>query len=434
MTGKDQICSFVPLPSIWEHTIEDKYEEALEWIKSSSELNVERIVPLERPFSSLLIAFKAGVLYSALLIADEEGQQKFELVRGREQLLTIKTLKIECKNVPCHEPEHLILAVHGIGQKFAGKMGHSFLEDVNSLRATINTAATSKGIPNGKIVILPVCWRTGAALFDRDDFEDVLQKITLQSVPLFRSLISDAALDILLYMSTTHCNRIQDFITLEIIRLVALFRKHHPHFNGKVHILAHSLGSALIADVLACKHRLEEHLIKLGIIFTLGSPVALFGLLKEENTSPATSGNVSIYNIYHPTDPIAYRLEPLLLRDKLDLLEPAVPIPSSSSLFGNAARKIAEKVLERFNFGNTALNPFKTNSQSPNPTTNSNPLYCFNPRGRVDYILQQGFFEADYIASLRAHFCYWQDRDIAAFVVNEIYSLIYSPASTLQSN
>lgn len=433
MASKEQISSFVSLPPIWEQVIAAKYQETLDWISSSPEQNIERIVPLERPFNSLLIAFKSGCVNSALIIADEEGGAKFKLIRGDEQLLAIKSLKLESAEIVSSEPEHLLLAVHGIGQKFAGKMGHSFIEDVASLRNAIKSAASTKGVLCGEIAVLPVCWRMGTELFDREDFEVVLQKITLQSVPLFRSLISDAALDILLYMSTSHCSRIQNFITQEIVRLVLLFRKHHPCFNGKVHVLAHSLGSALIADVLACQNKLEEHSIRLGIIFAIGSPMALFGLLKEEVSLTKNSGKVAIYNIYHPADPIAYRLEPLLLRERPDMVEPAVPIPSSASLFSNAMRKVAEKVSERFLIfgGKTSPTSGRTITQSPNNSLN--PLYYFNPRGRVDYYLQQGFFKADYISSLRAHFCYWQDRDVAAFVVNEIYSSIYFSPRTAQS-
>lgn len=432
MASRDQVCAFIPLPQIWERRIEDKYQKSLVWITAASDNHIERFVPLERPFNSFLIAFESGRIDSAFLIIDsEEGAQRLRVVRGNEQLLAIKSLKLEIEDFTYKEPEHLILAVHGIGQKFAGKMGHSFAEDVDHLRNFIQSVSGAKGIPRGKIAVLPVCWRTGAALFDREDFEDVLQKITLQSVPLFRSLISDAALDILLYMSSTHCSRIQNFITEEIIRLFLLFRKHHPGFTGKVHVLAHSLGSALIADVLACQTQLEAHSIQLGIIFAVGSPIALFGLLKGAASLPSNSGNVAVYNIYHPADPIAYRLEPLLLRERPELVEPAVPIPSSASLFSNVMRKVAEKVSERFLGGRsskTILSPDRVLSQSPNRSTN--PLYCFNPRGRVDYFLQQGFFEADYISSLRAHFCYWTDRDVASFVVNEIYSSIYySPPS-----
>ena len=420
MNSKEQICSYVPLPQIWQSCIEAKFQESLEWIDSPSSEGIERIVPLDRPFNSLLLSFNAETK-DIFLIADEEAKQRYRLIRGSEQLLTIKSLAVQVREDKSCEVEHLVLAVHGIGQKFAGKMGHSFIEDVDSFRNSIKSISVAKGISAGKVSVLPVCWRTGTALFERDDFEDILQKITLQSVPLFRSLISDAALDILLYMSTRHCDRIQSFIINEIIRLVLLFRQHNPGFAGKVHVLAHSLGSALIADVLSCQNQLQEHSIKLGIIFTLGSPASLFGLLKEE-AAIQPCADVALYNIYHPTDPIAYRMEPLVLRERPELLEPAVPIPSSSSLLANMVKKVTSKVSERF----LGVKTSQAACTNPSPSVMTNPLYRYNPRGRVDYCLQQGFFETDYIASLRAHFCYWHDRDVASFVLNEVYSSIYS--------
>jgi hypothetical protein len=40
----------------------------------------------------------------------------------------------------------------------------------------------------------------------------------------------------------------------ECNRIYALFKERHPEFNGKIHLMGHSLGSAILHDLL-CRQR-----------------------------------------------------------------------------------------------------------------------------------------------------------------------------------
>lgn len=68
-----------------------------------------------------------------------------------------------------------------------------------------------------------------------------------------RSLISDLALDVLLYQSS-YREEISRVVVAETNRIVKLFRERNPEFKGKVHLMGHSLGSAIFFDVL-CRQR-----------------------------------------------------------------------------------------------------------------------------------------------------------------------------------
>jgi hypothetical protein len=154
-------------------------------------------------------------------------------------------------------------------------------------------------------------------------------------------------------------------------RIYTLFKQRNPNFNGKVSFLGHSLGSAIMFDIL-CNQRVsqqpsrsnsgrhqqrESHEIQLVFdvedFFAIGSPIGLFQMLKGRtiaarktpNMKPAQtpfgdiddpfissstlSGSTKknsgyfeittsspkcqrVFNIFHPTDPISYRLEPLI--------------------------------------------------------------------------------------------------------------------------
>lgn len=76
-----------------------------------------------------------------------------------------------------------------------------------------------------------------------------LDDITIEGVAFARTLISDLALDVLLYHSSyrEHISRI---VLTESNRLFKLFKERNPEFRGKVHLVGHSLGSAILFDIL----------------------------------------------------------------------------------------------------------------------------------------------------------------------------------------
>lgn len=68
-----------------------------------------------------------------------------------------------------------------------------------------------------------------------------------------RSLISDLALDVLLYQSA-YRQSISAIVLQEANRIYKLFKDRNPGFNGQVHIIGHSLGSAVMFDIL-CRQK-----------------------------------------------------------------------------------------------------------------------------------------------------------------------------------
>ena len=256
---------------------------------------------------------------------------------------------------------------------------------------------------NCRIQVLPVCWRhlldfprkgvrqnrrehdLGDAFGDEEEYPS-LEDITVEGVPFVRSLISDLALDILLYQSA-YREHISNIVLAESNRIYNLFRERNPEFNGKVSLIGHSLGSAILFDILCRQkentspHRPIAHNkqhktrpppapkaqgndfdfdFEVEDFYCLGSPIGLFQMLKgrnilarhyREDALPAESpmdpeygqdpflaassksgfgsgDSIStvtglpltisspkvaqLYNIFHPSDPIAYRLEPLI--------------------------------------------------------------------------------------------------------------------------
>ncbi|KAI9373132.1 DDHD domain-containing protein [Aspergillus egyptiacus] len=311
------------------------------------------------------------------------------------------------------EIDHLVLVTHGIGQRLGLRLESvNFIHDVNTLRRTMrNVYKASPDLQalnsrfsdkqkNCRVQVLPVCWRhllqfpyqqVGHSrkeldLADADTIEDdlypTLADITLQSVPAVRNLISDLAVDVLLYQSK-YCEHITSIVKQECNRIVELYKKRNPSFKGSVSLIGHSLGSAILFDMLCSENTVTKEPVAADFpsfdfeceeFFCLGSPVALFQMLKgktiagrpvrrnvngkmppssiededialaalKHNRQSAAVGTglamigsqvgVSIpkcrqlYNIFHPSDPVSYRMEPLI-SPAMSSLKPQ-PLPS----------------------------------------------------------------------------------------------------------
>ncbi|KAI2715400.1 hypothetical protein CBS147332_5054 [Penicillium roqueforti] len=313
------------------------------------------------------------------------------------------------------EVDHLVLVTHGIGQRLGLRLESiNFIHDVNVLRKTLKTVY--KGSPdlqalnsahpdsdkNCRVQVLPVCWRhlldfpyrgvrrnrKELDLTDADALEDdaypSLSDITLESVPAVRNLISDLAMDVLLYQSG-YCEHISNIVIQECNRILRLYRKQNPSFKGSVSLCGHSLGSAILFDILCHQpgsntgqngaskgmaHESDDSAHPKGSsafefdceeFFCLGSPIALFQMLKGKtiggysalgprnrknsmdveidldshgprHTLSDNAGIIStprcrdLYNIFHPSDPVSYRVEPLI-SPAMATLKPQ-PLPS----------------------------------------------------------------------------------------------------------
>ncbi|KAK9465993.1 DDHD domain-containing protein [Lipomyces arxii] len=211
-----------------------------------------------------------------------------------------------------------------------------------------------------------------------------LQDITVDGVPALRGIISEVLLDILLYYQPNYRERIMRSVTSECNRIYKLFRRWNPDFNGKISIAGHSLGAAISFDILCRQPESTTQIRKsadadkltldfnVDSFFGLGSPVGLFQMLKGKTiaprslqvqderpispldfdidnpfeANPQSIKTVSkpkvedVYNIFHPADPISYRLEPLVVK-RMAELKPQ-PIPSTRRGLNTQIANIAE--------------------------------------------------------------------------------------------
>ncbi|KAL2384167.1 hypothetical protein RJZ90_002163 [Blastomyces dermatitidis] len=162
----------------------------------------------------------------------------------------------------------LVLVVHGIGQKLSERVeSYHFTHAINAFRRQVNIELNSDAVwPHMRpelesIMVLPVNWRSTLSLEDADAEASLenpdtnkfsLKDITPETMPAIRSLISDVMLDIPYYLSH-HKQKMVQAVVKEANRIYRLWCQNNPDFRkaGKVHLIAHSLGSVMAMDILS---------------------------------------------------------------------------------------------------------------------------------------------------------------------------------------
>nr|XP_006111499.1 SEC23-interacting protein [Pelodiscus sinensis] len=202
--------------------------------------------------------------------------------------------------------------------------------------------------------------------------------------------------------------------------------------------------------------------------FALGSPIGVFlsvrGVEKidENYRLPTCKG---FFNIYHPLDPVAYRLEPMIIPE-LDIKPVLVPhhkgrkrlhleLKDSLSRMGSdlkqgfiSSLKNAWQTLNEFARAHTSstqlqaelekvANQIKEEEEkqvveaekiveSPDLSKDEDVLVkvgMLNGGRRIDYVLQEKPIESfnEYLFALQSHLCYWESEDTALLLLKEIY-------------
>jgi hypothetical protein len=308
------------------------------------------------------------------------------------------------------EIEHLILVTHGVGQRLGLRLESStFIHDVNTFRKTLKSVYNDSAdlqalngdadneIKNSRIQVLPICWRhlldfpkhslrhnrreydMGEASNNEEEQYPSLDDISLEGIPAIRNIVTDLGLDVLFYQSPIYKPFVSKIILEECNRSYALFKQRNPSFKGKVSLLGHSLGSAVLFDILCIQRsdsvwpssirKFDDNMqldFDVEDFYSFGSPIGLYQMLKgriiasrpkKSNFRPAvtpfgptvdpfsqatafldvTTSSPKceqIFNIFHPTDPIAYRIEPLISSAMKDL--PPQPLPYTKKGFFSA--------------------------------------------------------------------------------------------------
>ncbi|CAL1155229.1 unnamed protein product [Cladocopium goreaui] len=244
--------------------------------------------------------------------------------------------------VPVEEEEELLLekvgqivvVVHGIGEKFAQSHGRGLAYDIGVLRSSLlhcqlkrcgfvqqegRWQAGEGAQPGQRIEVLVSEWWQGV---HSEEMDRQLDSITLPSLSAVRDFANLSLVDGLAFFQERQ--KVMAATAANIERSVGRFKECNPDFRGQIFLVGHSLGGVILWDIVTEK-RLS---FTPSALFTLGSPLGVFlhtahGVAGAENMREKL-GKVPFFNIFHPLDPVAYRVEPLLLPELT--AEPPAPV------------------------------------------------------------------------------------------------------------
>ena len=263
----------------------------------------------------------------------------------------------------------------------------------------------------------------------------------------------------------------------EANRVYRLWCNNNPGFHetGRVHIVAHSLGSVMSLDILSkqptklpkqlnfktSKVRSDIFEFDTKGLFFAGSPVGLFLYINRapllprkgrekpggdgDDNRPGLTGEAgtfgclavdNLYNIMHYIDPIAYRLNAAVDVDYAASLKGA-DVPSAAASWGEYFGFKSKVVLPTdATKALTSLENFQSRpSVQAMPSTvemdthnftreeiAEKRMYLLNDNGQIDFTLRSGGGPLDiaYLNMLGAHSSYWNLQDFVRFLVIEI--------------
>lgn len=403
----------------------------------------------------------------------------------------------------CRKINHLLLCVHGIGQLLGGRYESvNFTHSINVMRSTMREVFMNEKKyqqlaygshfdknsemqkSNNTIQVLPISWRHQVEFHPGKPFKGEkkslpsLNQLNIDGVRPLRNIIGDVALDILLFYEPQYLKQILSAVLSELNRVYKLYKEQNPEFNGKVHLFGHSLGSAICFDLLSQQKndKTSDYNLDFDVenLFCVGLPVGMFKLLQQKSIQPRVDQDneeVSIeaddyaprcknmYNVFHPCDPVSYRMEPLIDQKFANIKPEEVPfalqgfntqvqnlssisddiqekIRLASSWFSNEEDNLKRKTdkmipsVEEENALGDIISTL-TSSKAQKSSTRNNKTKQFdqtqlaqllkmNRTGRIDYSLPMGVFSIAIVSAISAHISYFEDQETAGFVMKEI--------------
>lgn len=434
-------------------------------------------------------------------------------VNGSQAPLTVRrgTEDFEIEDGECDQVDHLLFLVHGIGSvcdlrfRAVEQCVDDFRKLGQNLQATHFKQSKEMG-EIGRVEILPISWHK-ALHGDATGIDEKLKPITLRSIPKLREFTNDTILDVLLFNSPIYCQHIMDTVASEMNRLYALYCQRNPNFNGPVSLGGHSLGSVILFDLLShqkvdseesstdslsptkddhshCdKNRANsmtspvDYLMgasgtgqpsivypklsfKPEAFFLMGSPIAMFVTVRGIDTIGPDFELPTckrVFNIFHPYDPVAYRLETLIDPTLTNVRPVLIPHHKGRKRMHLELKETIERVGSEFKqkivdsiqgtwnrlyqmYSGTSAqasidqqvdealaSQLYLGEEEGTPNTGSGELAItvgrLNSGRRLDYVLQEKPYESfnEYIFALQAHVTYWESEDTLLLILKELY-------------
>jgi len=376
---------------------------------------------------------------------------------------------------------------------------------------TVLRQLQNEGIKDARAEYLPVEWHETFSILSRrrslagttDENREasggnvMMDDISLRTIPNMRNFANDTLMDVLYFMSPEHHDIMIDVVADEMKFLVEKFRRL-TGFTGGISLVGHSLGSIIAWDILANQVEKPRHLPKVGSLesvaasavsyttldspksgttdssikprslteasdypqlpfpvdnfFLLGSPVPVFLMIRNQRCPLKDSyflpGCRRVFNLFHPFDPVAYRIEPCIDPTNAEFEPIMAPhwngglrvqyqtkylwkklVDTTTKTRQNVVEAIEAGVGNIFLLGSSprvSLNEDEDMSSELSSEENFSrhvKTGSLNRGWRIDYMLQEKEIESanEYVAAFAAHSSYWIEKDLSLFIARQIH-------------
>ncbi|XP_058090061.1 phospholipase SGR2 isoform X3 [Magnolia sinica] len=193
---------------------------------------------------------------------------------------------------------------------------------------------------------------------------------------------------------------------------------------------------------------------KADTFFAVGSPLGVFLALRnirigigkgqeywqDERISEEMPACRQMFNIFHPFDPVAYRVEPLVCKEYISKRPVIIPYHRGGKRLHIGFQEFAEDLAARSQAVVSNLSSVKVKMlsvfQSRKKEKMEEDVKVVEERtygsimmerltgsedGQIDHMLQDKTFEHAYISAIGAHTNYWRDPDTALFILKHLY-------------
>ncbi|KAL2329392.1 hypothetical protein Fmac_022819 [Flemingia macrophylla] len=206
---------------------------------------------------------------------------------------------------------------------------------------------------------------------------------------------------------------------------------------------------------------------KVDTFFAVGSPLGVFLALRnirigigrgqeyweQENIREEMPACRQMFNIFHPFDPVAYRVEPLVCKEHISQRPVLIPYHRGGKRLHIGFQEFTEDLAVRThaikNYMRSARSGVQKsgvfrcqdkvitvcqsrkmdNMEGESSEEEEVPSYgsfmmerlTGSKSGRIDHTLQDKTFEHPYLQAIGAHTNYWRDYDTALFILNHLY-------------
>ncbi|XP_038713765.1 phospholipase SGR2-like isoform X2 [Tripterygium wilfordii] len=195
---------------------------------------------------------------------------------------------------------------------------------------------------------------------------------------------------------------------------------------------------------------------KVDTFYAVGSPLGVFLALRnirigigkgqayweEETISEEMPACRQMFNIFHPFDPVAYRIEPLVCKEYITKRPVIIPyhrggkrlhigfqeftedLAARSQAIMNHLKSARVKVLTVCQSRNADIPEEEAEDAEENVERSYGEMMMerlTGSAGRIDHMLQDKTFEHPYLQALGSHTNYWRDNDTALFILKHLY-------------